>query len=286
MGDRGESRSLTRSEFDAVIRRAAELSSSESEGAEGELTEGELFRIAGEVGLSEAHVRRALVDVRGETEADGPLDRVFGPSTVRASRVVEGTPEELIKNIDEFLVASRLLQRVRRTVDLLQYRPAVDWASQLARAASFSSWKYYIASARLVEVSLEPVDDERTLVQILVEPGTRSEAIIGSVLGGGSGGAVAGVVCGGVIATFAPFGLAVAAGVVLGGGVSTGIVYAIGRSHRRNLGEAQVEVEGVLDALESGASLEPPPASWRRWVKRQFHGMARDSGRGDGPMDN
>ena len=286
MGDRSESRSLTRREFDAVIRRAAELSSSESDGAEGELTEGELFRIAGEVGLSESHVRRALLDVRGEIEASGPLDRVFGPSTVRASRVVEGTPEELIKNIDEFLVASRLLQRVRRTVDLLQYRPAVDWASQLARAASFSSWKYYIASARLVEVSLEPVDDERTLVRILVEPGTRSEAIIGSVLGGGSGGAVAGVVSGGVIATFAPFGLAVAAGVVLGGGVSTGIVYAIGRSHKKNLGEAQVEVEGVLDALESGASLEPPPASWRRWVKRQFHGMARDSGREDGSRDN
>jgi hypothetical protein len=36
------------------------------------------------------------------------------------------------------------------------------------------------------------------------------------------------------------------------------------------------EVEGILDRLEARDSLEPPPSSWRRWVKRNFHGMARD----------
>jgi hypothetical protein len=44
-------------------------------------------------------------------------------------------------------------------------------------------------------------------------------------------------------------------------------------------------VEGVLDALETGMSLEPPPASWRRWVKRQFHGVARDLMSGDDEED-
>ena len=28
--------------------------------------------------------------------------------------------------------------------------------------------------------------------------------------------------------------------------------------------------------IERGDPLEPPPPSWRRWVKRQFHGVARD----------
>ena len=73
-----------------------------------------------------------------------------------------------------------------------------------------------------------------------------------------------------------PVGLAVVVGVAVGGGVWSGFAYARGQSHKRKLGEVRSEVEGVLDALEREVSLEPPPASWRRWVKRHFHGVARD----------
>ena len=51
-------RSLTRREFDEIIRRAAEIAASEPEGSDGGLTEEDLFRIAGEVGLDERHVRK------------------------------------------------------------------------------------------------------------------------------------------------------------------------------------------------------------------------------------
>ena len=60
----GKGRGLTRQEFDVVIRRAAELAGSESEGSEGALTEAEVYRIAKEVGLGEGHVRMALAEVR------------------------------------------------------------------------------------------------------------------------------------------------------------------------------------------------------------------------------
>lgn len=275
MGE-GDGRSITRRDFDAVIRRAAELAASDPEGGEGALTEGELFRIAGEVGLSEAHVRRALDDVRAGVGGGGVLDRVFGPSTIRASRVVAGEPKELAAKIDEFLVGSQLLQRVRRGVDILQYRPAVDWASQLARAASLVSLKYYISAARSVEVRLEAVDDERTLVEFLVDPGMRGEHI-GLTAGlGGVGGVAVGTLAGVGVATLAPLGLAIGAGVAIGSGVWTAIGYGLGRTHQKRVGEVRQEVEGVLDSLEMGASLEPPPASWRRWVKRNFHGVAQD----------
>jgi hypothetical protein len=36
-------------------------------------------------------------------------------------------------------------------------------------------------------------------------------------------------------------------------------------------------MEGILDRLESGESLEPPPASWRRWVQRHFRDFLRES---------
>lgn len=279
--DEGDGRSLTRRDFDAVIRRAAELAAADPDAGEGELTEGELFRIAGEVGLSETHVRRALADVRSGAEGGGVLDRVFGPSTIQASRVVPGDPKALAAKIDDFLVGSQLLQRVRRGVDILQYRPAVDWASQLARAASLVSLKYYIAAARSVDVRLEPVDDERTLVEFLVDPGMRGEHI-GLTAGlGGAGGVAAGVLAGVSVATLAPLGLAIGAGVAIGSGVWTAIGYGMGRTHHKRVGEVRQEVEGVLDSLEVGAPLEPPPASWRRWVKRNFHGVAQDRTRAD-----
>ena len=71
-------------------------------------------------------------------------------------------------------------------------------------------------------------------------------------------------------------GVAIAVGAIVGAGAWAAIGYAVGRSHKGKLREVQIELEGVLDTLETGASLEPPPASWRRWVKRHFHGVAKD----------
>lgn len=269
-------RNLTRREFDAVIRRAAELSASDPSGGEGALTEGELLRIAGEVGLPESHVRRALAEVRSGETGGGPIDRVFGPAFVRVSRVVPGVVEDLIPEIDDFLVAAQLLQRVRMGVDVLQYRPAVDWASQVARAASFSSRKYYINSAKSVEVRLEQVDEERVLVEFVVDPGTRGEDVGGAIFGGGIAGGTAGAFGGIALATVAPVAVAVAGGAVVGAGLWSVVGWAMGRSHRKKLDEVRTEIEGVLDVLERGDPLEPPPPSWRRWVKRHFHGVARD----------
>ncbi|MGB1779689.1 MAG: hypothetical protein ACPHQP_09065 [Longimicrobiales bacterium] len=73
-------RSLTRQEFDAVIRRAAELAASDPDAGEGRLSEVELYRIAGEVGLTEHHVRTALSEVRSGEVGGTTLDRIFGPA--------------------------------------------------------------------------------------------------------------------------------------------------------------------------------------------------------------
>lgn len=272
----GEGRSLTRQQFDAVIRRAAELAGSDAESGESTLSEVELFRIAGEVGLSENHIRRALSEVRAGDVEGGFLDRTFGASFVSTSRVVQRDMDELREEIDDFMVATQLLQPVRRGRKMLQYRPALDWASQLARAASFTSRKYYIASAKSVEIRLQAVDDTRVLVEFTVDPGTRSDDVAGAVFGGGAAGGVVGGVSGVALAATAPLALAVGVGVVAGGAVWTGIGYFVGQNHKKKLKEVRSEVEGVLDDLEDGRSLKPPPSSWRRWVKRQFHGVARD----------
>lgn len=259
-----------------MIRRAAELASSDPEASEGALDEGELLRIAGEVGLSEGHVRRALAEVRSGEVGGGAITRLFGPATVHVSRVVDGTVDKVAEEIDEFLAANKLLQRVRHGSNLLQYRPALDWASKLARAASFSSQQYYIASAKSVEVRLEQVDEQRTLVEFTVDPGTRGDDVAGAVVGGGFAGGVAAVFVGTGIASVAPLALGIAGGVALGGAIWGTIGWSTGKSHKKKIEDVRTEVEGVLDVLERGDLLEPPPPSWRRWVKRNFHGVARD----------
>ncbi len=271
------SKSLTRREFDEVIRRAAELAASEPDGGESGLTEGELYRIAREVGLEERFVRKALTEVRvSPPPSTHPLSRLYGPVSLTVLRVVPGTPEDLGRTIDEFMVAGQLLQNVRRSPRLLQYRPAVDWASQVARAASSTSRKYYVASAKRVEVRLEPVDDVRTVVELEVEPGTRDDHLAGAVIGGIGGGAGAGVGIGLVVAAAGPAALAAAVGIAVGSLTFGGIAWGVGQRHKRRLLEVRSEMEGILDRLEAGEGLEPPPPSWRRWVRRHFHGVAKE----------
>jgi len=271
------SRSLTRKEFDEVIRRAAEIAVSEPEGGDSGLTEQDLFRIAQEVGLDERHVRKALVQVRSSPPTGlNPVAGFYGPSHVVASRVVPGDREELGRIIDEFMVAGQLLQAVRKGSSFLLYRPAVDWVSQIARAASSTSRKYYVASSKRVEVRFEAMEEGRTLVEIEVEPGTRNDYLAGGIIGGLGGGAGAGVGVGLAIAAAGPAVLGVAVGIAAGSAVLGGVCWITGFYHKRRLLEARAEVEGILDRLEVGESLEPPPSSWRRWVRRHFHGVAKD----------
>jgi hypothetical protein len=283
--DRETGKGLTRREFEAIIGRAAELSASDPGNGEAELSEAELFRIAGEVGLSGVHVRQALAEVRSNLAFGGPLDRWFGLQFVRAARVVPGNRSELSKRLDDFLVGTQLLQSVRRGSEVLLYRPSVDWASQIARAASSQSRKYYIASAKSVEVHLQQLEDGRSHVEIIVDPGTRGDSVGGVLVFGGLGGATSGAFVGWVLSMLAPVALGVGVGILLGGAVTGGIIYLTGASAKKKLLEVRVELEGILDAVELGESLEPPPASWRRWVKRHFHGVARDVMRSDDADD-
>jgi hypothetical protein len=180
--------------------------------------------------------------------------------------------------MDEFLVAGHLLQPVRRGSDVLLYKPAVDWISNFARAGASMLQTVYWASAkevevrlREVEVRLKEVDDDATLVEIDVEPGVRSDYTAGAVVGGlGAGGGVsfgAAAFLGSVLAV--PITGARSLGIILGGTVALGVVRLTGHYSRKRREEVQQELEGILDRLERGEDLSPPPASWQRWVKRQ-----------------
>lgn len=282
VGPSRQSKALSRSEFDEVMRRATELALSETEGDAQEVSEEEMFRIAREVGLDPHHVRSALGEVRssavGLSEGDPNatfFDRVYGPSIVRTSRVVHGIPPKLADTLDEYMVAGRLLQRVRRGPVVLQYRPSVDWMSQIARAASGTARKYYLAASKSVEIHLHQVDGSRTHVEFIVDPGIQGDyaggGIAASAFGGlaGAGGSFV------AVSSVAPQLAGVAAGIAVATGIVAVVTKVTSRMYRKKWSEVLAEVEGVLDQLEMGEPLQPPPSSWRKWVERQFHGARR-----------
>ena len=276
-----DKRALTRRDFDEVMRRAAELAADEPESVGRGFSDGEVLRIGKEVGLSEHHVRQALTEVKAGTVAMRPrgwrgVRKLFGPGTVWAARIIERPRSLVWEELDNFMVSGQLLQAVRRRDDFLQYRPSVDWASRVARAASSQSRQHYVAAARMVEVRLEEMDDASTMVEIHVDPGIIAEFRAGTVATTGIVGVGAGLGLGIALSSMWPIVLAVAAGAAVGLLGSAIVGTLMGSALSRRLGEVQSEVEGILDALESGGGLEPPPPAWRRWVRRHFHGVARE----------
>ena len=271
---------LTRRDFDEVMRRASELAAAEPGSSEGEFTEAELVRIGREVGLADRHVRRALAELRSGhgrlVREPGGLRGLLAAGEIRSARTVKRARARIHRELDDFMVGSQLLQRVRQREDLLQYRPAIDWASRVARAASSTSRQHYVAASRLVEVRLDELGPDSTQVDLVVDPGMAGKYRTGAVAGGGMAGAAAGVGVGVGLALLATLPVAVAGGIAAG--VVTAVVVAslVAHGFRRRLGEVRLEVEGILDGLESDGGLEPPPPAWRRWVRRHFHGVARE----------
>jgi len=271
---------VTRREFEEVIRRATELAQEDSDGGPSTLDEAELFRIASEVGLSREHVREALVQVRSEPPVPNGVRALWSSAWLTASRVVPGGVEEVGQMIDEFLVSSRLLQQVRRSSDQMVYWPSEDWASQIARAASATGKKYYVASAKRVEVTLRSVEEGSTWVELRVDPGIRGDNVAAAIFGGGAAGIGLGGLTAALLLPAAPVVVGAAAAIAVGASAVGGISWAIGRAYRTQSEKVQLELEGVLDQLERGQMPEPPPSSWRRWVSRHFRGIAREITRG------
>ena len=266
-----KSRSLTRTEFEAVMKRASELAISDPYDGQDTLDEAEVFRIASEVGLPHKHVRRALAEMRSHEDPTGIIDRWFGAAQVRGSRVVLASQEDLQHTLDEFLVAGNLLEAIRQGTDRLLYRPAVDWISNFARAGASLSRRAHWAAAKEIEIHLEEVDAGSTLIEIRVDPDIRGSYTAGAgfaglLLGCGTAFGVA-ALAGGVLAF--PLVAALSLGGVSAAVVVTATARITGRYSRRAREEVQQELEGVLDRLERGEDLAPPPASWRRWVMDQ-----------------
>lgn len=274
---------ITREDLQLVIRRAAELYTAEAD-ADEQLSEAEVLRIADELGLPGRHVRQALYELPRHRGDAGWVDRWFGPPAVVGTRVVPGRPGAVVDRLEDYLVTREFLQVLRRQGDKVAFSPAEDAISNVARAVRRPQRQWQIARARRVLVEARPIPDEESHVRMELDVANRRTR---AVTGGIAVGALVGLPL--AAGAFFPVGHIVfdvagdaagyAAGLVAGAGafaasVSAGMAVARARFKSR-VEDARLEVAALLDRLEGGRTLDPPPAPWLRSLRSRIAGTLR-----------
>lgn len=269
-------RSITRTDLETVIRRAAELSLADSD-AQDRLSEQDLVRIADELGLPAKHVWQALYE-RPSLSAPAIIGEMrFGSPIIVASRIVPGDVALTRRRLEDYLVTQEYLTIARRTADELRLIPAEDTISSVARVFARPRRRHHLAHARRVIVGAHPLPSGEAAVRIEVDLSEQRLAQRRQgILVGGLAGLVmfgAGALAGDAVVAGAASEIAsLATGTVAASASAWGIFAAYGRSFRRKVAEAKLELDALLDRLETGERLEPPPAPWRRRLGLRLFG--------------
>jgi hypothetical protein len=252
-------RRLSPEQFEAVIRRAAELQarSADDPSMEG-VSPAELIRIGREIGLAPHHVQRALAETRSDQAAAPTLkETVFGPGLAVAGRVVPGSAENVRAELDRYLQEREWLTAIRRRADRSIYRKAggVDLAKMISLFKDSMTGSrqppvgagFKLRNASQVELSVEPLDETSCYV------GLRAD-----LRNYRTGFATAGVVGGWGMASAVGAVLAIAidpAAALLGLPLGGGAMYGFRAAQAHLVDHAQTHLESILDCLERSEPL-------------------------------
>lgn len=269
-------RALTRPAFEQVIRRAAELSLSDADADE--LSETEVLRIATELGLPVHHVQRALFELPELTVQPRWYDRYYGPAVFSVTRVIPSETAPTLRRIEDYLITREYLQIVRRRGDTLAFVPADDTISSLARALFRPGSRHIVSRASRVLAGAHALPEQRgshVRFDVDLSESRRESLRTGTTLGllGGlvTGSMAAGIVAGALPAEFGfvPHVLAFSGGMAATAAAGFSLAAS---SFRKRVDAARFELVGLLDRLEHGDRLDPPPAPWRRKLQLRLFG--------------
>lgn len=285
--DLSPDRRISRQELQLVIRRAAELFTSETD-ADERLSEEQVLRIADELGLPGRHVRQALYELPPRPEREGWIDRAYGPAAVQETRVVRGAPDEVMDRLEDYLVTREFLQVLRRKGAKAAFSPADDAISNVARAVRRPQRQWQLARSRRVLVETRPMVENESHVRLELDMGPqRRKALTSGILGGTLIGlplaAGAFFPVGHMVFEIAGDAAGYAAGLAAGAstfGASVAGGIAVARSRfRARVDSARFEIASLLDRLEGGRTLDPPPAPWLRSLRSRIADTLRPSSR-------
>lgn len=268
---------ITRRDLPAVVKRAAELAFVDDD-VDQELPEEEVIRIAAELGLAERHVRQALYEgVRDEPEP-GLLDRQFGTPRIMAARAVPLSPERTRRALEDYFVTHEYLQIVRRQPDSTTFEPAVDTMSKVARSFQRNS-KHQLAAASGVEICVRSLESgwSHARIRAVYDDDRQSQVVRSSIAGvllgvpvGAFTGALVGTATGGLLIPEAGLAVGAVAGIAAFSSIVASSLASARRQWRRWRERTQDQAEAVLDRLEKGDELRPPPSPWIRKLQMKF----------------
>jgi len=248
---------LDRATIERVLARAAELQATSGTTDDGEpnLSESQLIEIGKEVGINPTTLTQALAEERQRVavpEDQSLLSSITGPASATASRVVRGTPVDILMSLDTWMQRDESLQVQRRFPDRITWEPRAGLIGMIQRGLNVGGRGYYLCRATQVAATVVPLEGDRVLVRLDADlsesRGARLKTggvlFTGGVFGAGAAGGAA------ILAHVALFAVAgVAAVPILIGGIAA---YEVGKRHRQFVARAQLALEQTLDRLEFG----------------------------------
>jgi hypothetical protein len=245
---------IDRATFERVLQRAAELQASTRDIGEG-MSEEELLALGKDVGLSEVHLRQALLEERARPTPlapPGALDRLIARAELQADRVVQGSEEQITAAITRYLERNEHFIVQRATLGRTTFEPMDTFIGTMRRVGAMfdpSRAKPYLDKVDLltaVVTPLEPGFCHVTLGASLRK--SRNGHLIGaSVLTGlGAAGAAGLDVMGGIGAL-----------AMVPAGMGALFAWLSLRAYRPTVERTQLGLERALDLLERN----PPVAS-------------------------
>lgn len=266
---------LPRTALERVLARASELQNSSTAEPGDTISEARLVEIAKEVGLDVNHVRQAIAEERAQvslsSESSGALLSSLGPSVVSAQRTVNGTPEQLLRNLEAFLPRGEFMVAVRRTSDRMVWEPRRDPLGNFFRSLGSGGRRFDLVRLDQLVITATKVDETRSVLRFdaVVDGARRSvrNATIGTAAG-----MLLMMFIAALPLVFLSLVVPQVAFAVLGllGIISTGVTWfswrVLAKQFRLMVGRVQQRVEYLLDEAQQGR-LEQAPSLLDRMLK-------------------
>jgi hypothetical protein len=251
---------LGRAALERVLARAAELQAHMAEPAEG-MSEQQLIELGQEVGIGPEHVKQALAEERTRVvvpEASGVVGSWLGAPLLTASRVVKGTPSEVLARLDQWMQREEGLRPRRRFPDRLTWEARRDFLGSIQAGFNFGGRAYALTSSDEVGATAVAIDAQRVFVRLDADfSGTRRRSgWWGGILAGGGVASGGGLVALGSVFPEGSALIGAAIGSVWSAiGLAGGA--AVARGQRKRLTRGQLALEQILDRLEHGEIRSP-----------------------------
>lgn len=238
-------RRINREALERILKRASELQANEVDTTQ-DLTEAELLKLGGEVGIDGRHLRQALYE-----EASGPantergvLARWFGPGVVHAGRVVRGERLVMEEALTHWMLDSELLTLKRRMPDRMLFERQKGFVAEMKRGFGVGGRSYQLAKAKEVSFAVSALESGYCHVEMSADVTDARTGLAGGTFAVGSVGAAGAIL---TSALAAPVVVPILCAAVFGG-----VAFGMTRAHRPVVERTQLALEQVLDRLEHG----------------------------------